>query len=133
MHATEQPEDRMMRRRSLGALAIAALVSACAMPQDPLASALVAPGKYELYDCGQLETAAKYYETTLKKYESLMAKASESAAGGLVNATTYQPDYISARGELNDVHRTASAKGCDAKQEGQKALPKPPPDLTRKR
>jgi hypothetical protein len=133
MNATEQRGDRMMRRRSLGALAIAALVSACAMPQDPLASALVAPGKYEFYDCGQLETAAKAYETMLAKYEKLMAKSSESAVGGLVNATTYQPDYISARGELNSVHQTEREKGCADKKDGKKTLLLPPPDLTRKR
>lgn len=125
----------MMRRRSLGALAIAGLVSACAMPQDPLASALVAPGRYEFYDCGQLATAAKALEDKMHKYERLMAKASESAAGGLVNATTYQPEYISARGELNEVHRKTHEKGCADKQEGSKKalLPPPPPDLTRKR
>jgi hypothetical protein len=122
-----------MRRWSLGALAIAALVSACAMPQDPLATALVAPGKYEFYDCGQLEAAAKGFETTMQKYEKLMAKASESPAGGLLNATTYEPEYLSARGELNEVHRKQREKDCADKQDGKKALPKPPSDLTRKR
>jgi len=122
-----------MRRRSLGALAIAGLVSACAVPQDPLATAFVAPGKYEFYDCGQLATAEKALEDKMHKYEKLMAKASESAVGGLVNATTYQPDYISARGELNSVHHTEREKGCADKKDGKKALPPPPPDLTRKR
>jgi len=122
-----------MRGQFLGALAIAGLVSACAMPQDPLASALVAPGKYEFYDCGQLEATAKGLEGRMQKYEKLMAKASESAVGGLVNATTYQPDYISARGELNSVHHTEREKGCADKKDGKKALPPPPPDLTRKR
>jgi hypothetical protein len=133
MHDIDKESARRKRRHAAAVgLALATLLSGCAMAQDPLASALVAPGKYEFYDCATLAGTAKQQETKLQEYEKLMAKAAQSPIGGLVNATTYQPDYAALRGELNDVRRTQRAKGCEQQEPGKKAA-KPPSNLMPKR
>lgn len=108
----------------------AALLAGCAMPDDKLATLLVAPGKYELYNCEQLATEAAAKRARLAELERLMATAQESRGGALVNTLGYRPDYLSARGELNDVLNTAKAKNCPEPNSGgaagQPQLPPPP-------
>ena len=66
-----------------------------------------------------------------RKLEGLMAKAQTGAGGQVVDAAVYRPDYLVARGELNEIHREARDKHCtlppDAAAAPQpQALPPPP-------
>jgi len=69
---------------------------------------LVAPGKYVLYNCQQLNVAATGNQTRMRELEALMAKS----GNGLVNAMAYQPEYLQLRGELADMQREGADKKC---------------------
>jgi hypothetical protein len=96
------------------AVLLAALPAAgCAMSDDSLSRVMVAPGKFSFYTCPELVAKASELAKRERELEGLMAKAGESAGGGLVNALAYRPDYVSARGEMRDVREAAAAKQCD--------------------
>lgn len=75
----------------------------------------VAPGKYELYDCPQLERQASSLTTREAELAKLMEKAKQSAGGGLVSALSYDTEYVSIHAELREVSKTQAAKQCDVK------------------
>lgn len=99
--------------RSLGCGALVALLTACAAtPDNSAGSLLVAPGKYTLYNCAQIAQAATVNETRQRELEGLIAKAGPGAAGGLVAAAAYKPEYYQLRGEITEMRRTAAEKNC---------------------
>ena len=56
-------------------IALAAMLTACAMSDDTVSSFLVAPGKYVLYKCDDIARTAKATQARQKELEQLMAKA----------------------------------------------------------
>lgn len=106
--------------RSYGALAcplsalllLAVLLTGCAN-DDSAARFLVAPGKYVLYDCAELQRASIKTAAREHELEGLMAKASTGAGGGLVNAIAYRPEYDSLRGDMMDLRQAAVDRKCD--------------------
>lgn len=117
------------------ALAGLFVLAGCAGSEDTIGRVLVGPGEYQFYNCQQLAASAKTLRTRLQELETLMAKSSKGAGGGLVNAMAYQPDYLSVRGELNELRRTAAAKNCDEREPAgdaaKSAAQKPPSDLVK--
>lgn len=97
----------------LAALLAALLAAGCAMSDDSLSRVMVAPGKFSFYTCPELVAKAGELAKRERELKGLMAKAGESAGGGLVSALAYRPDYVSARGEMRDVREAAAAKQCD--------------------
>jgi hypothetical protein len=96
---------------SAAALTLAALLggSAGARADDAMLSRfLVAPGRYVLFGCQQLDVQAKVNETRIRELEGLMAKSGSE----LVNAVAYRPEYLQLRGELDDMRREAVEKKC---------------------
>lgn len=79
---------------------------------DPAAAVVTAPGQYDLYDCPAIKVAAEEIAKRLRKLEGLMARAGRGPAGGLVNATTYEPEYATERGRMNELRRVAAEKHC---------------------
>ena len=69
---------------------------------------LVAPGKYILYNCQQLDVAAKTNQKRIAELEALMAKSGSEFA----NAIAYKPEYLQLRGEMADMRREAADKKC---------------------
>ncbi len=69
---------------------------------------LVAPGKYVLYNCQQLDVAAKDNEKRMRELEALMAKSGSEFA----NAIAYRPEYLQLRGETEDIRHEAADKKC---------------------
>jgi hypothetical protein len=88
-------------------------LSGCAMSDDKLSTFLVAPDKYVLYTCKEIAAQAKVNVARQKELEGLMAKANTDAGGRLVSSVAYQPDYLTARGEMNDLRDAAIVKHCD--------------------
>jgi len=106
----------MRSRRSISIWAAAALagscLSACSMSDDTLARVLVAPGKYEIYNCTAIATTAKSIAPRLAELKTVMARAGTTASGRFVNATTYRPEYLSLHGEMMDLRQAKQEKHC---------------------
>jgi hypothetical protein len=75
---------------------------------------LVAPDKYALYNCNEIAKAVQAAVAREQELQQLMAKADVDASGRLVSAVGYRPDYLTARGELNELRAAAAAKHCDS-------------------
>jgi hypothetical protein len=89
-----------------------ALLAGCSMSDDQMARFLVAPDQYTLYSCDEIarETQAKVARE--QELQQLMAKAGTDSGGRLIGDMAYRPDYITVKGELNDLRQTAVAKKC---------------------
>ncbi len=42
-----------------------------------------------------------------------MARAKRGPAGGLISATTYQPEYVTLRGKMSQLRQAAAANHCN--------------------
>lgn len=93
----------------LAALAAALCGAAAASADDDMmTNFLVAPGKYVLFNCQQLDVAAKLNRTRMAELEALMARSGSE----LANAIAYRPEYLQLRGEMADMRREAAEKKC---------------------
>ncbi len=83
------------------------------MSDDQLARFVVAPDKYVLYSCDEIAKEAQVTGAREQELRQLMAKASTGAGGRLVSGLAYDSDYLTARGEINELRAAAAAKHCD--------------------
>jgi len=93
------------------ALALAALLCgavAASADDDKWSNFLVAPGNYILFNCQQLDVAAKTNQKRILELEALMAKSGSEFA----NMVAYRPEYLQLRGEMADMRREAADKKC---------------------
>src|SRR5262245_49865813 len=106
--------DRCMRRSRSTALLTAALLSGCA--ESHLAGSLfyMTPHKFETLDCTELKKKANAATARTKELDQLREKAGGSAAGPMVNAMVYGPDYGKARWEQRLYEDELARKNCDA-------------------
>ena len=105
-----------VRRTTIIAVSIAAFAAAlagCAMSDDQLARLVVAPDKYALYSCPEIAKDAQAAAAREQQLQQLMAKADVEVSGRLVSAVAYRPDYLTVRGELNELRAAATAKKCN--------------------
>lgn len=98
-------------------LLAALLLSACASSNEPASDSaarfLVAPGKYVLYDCADLARTAQKTQARQHELEGLMAKASTTSGGQVVNTIAYRPEYVSLHGDMMDLRQSAIDKKCN--------------------
>jgi hypothetical protein len=87
---------------------------------------LVAPDKYVLYTCDEIAREMPGKQAREKELEQLKAKASADAGGGIIGGIAYDSEYLSIRGEMNDLRASAAAKNCNAPA----AAPAPPAPIT---
>lgn len=87
---------------------LAAALTGCST--DIVSYALVTTDKYQYYDCESIATQIAAQTVREKQLEDLMAKA-----GPVISAVSYEPEYVSVRGELRELRRTAAQKHCEAK------------------
>jgi hypothetical protein len=92
------------------ALAAAGL-SGCAS-DDSTARLLVAPDKYVLYTCPEMAREMQVKTAREKELRDLMRKDGADAGARLIGGFTYDPEYLSVRGEINDLRATAANKNC---------------------
>jgi hypothetical protein len=104
------------RPRNLGRLAAAvpllAALAACSANTDHLGAAFVDPAKFTLYRCDDLNRRAQALVAREAELRNDMARAEQGAGGGIANAIAYRPLYLSVRGELDLLERTAAEKKC---------------------
>jgi hypothetical protein len=100
--------------RELPALLLAAgLLAGCTASEgDSTSRFLVAPGKYVLFNCAQIQQQATQNGNRQRELEALMLKAGDDSAGRLVSAMAYKPEYYQLRGEMADLRREALEKKC---------------------
>jgi hypothetical protein len=79
---------------------------------DKVASFFVAPGKYRLYDCAQLDDAAPPLVVRERELKGLIAEAGTGVGGKLVSATAYKPEYYQVLGDLNEIRARAVELNC---------------------
>jgi hypothetical protein len=90
---------------------LAALLSGCAS-DDSTARLLVAPDKYVLYSCPEIAREMKTKQEREKELRDLMDKDGSDAGARVISGFTYDPEYLSVRGEINDLRTTAANKNC---------------------
>jgi hypothetical protein len=98
---------------SVCAALAAALPAGCAS-DDATSRMLVAPDKYVLYTCDEIAREMKGKEVREQELTALMAKAGTDAGARMISGMTYDPEYLSIRGEMNDLRASAAAKNCNA-------------------
>jgi hypothetical protein len=98
---------------SICAAFVAAMLAGCAS-DDATSRLLVAPDKYVLYTCPEIARELTSKEAREKELGQLMAKAGADPGGRMVSGLAYDPEYLSVRGEINDLHASAAAKNCNA-------------------
>jgi hypothetical protein len=97
---------------ALAAASLAACTTSGGTSDDQMGRLLVAPDKFVLYNCAQLAEAAQTTAVRERELQLLMAKAGVDSAGRLVSALAYRPEYLTVRGEMNELRKAAAAKNC---------------------
>jgi len=123
--STANMRDRSFKSIMAAAcIAVTALLSDCAS-DETMSRLLVAPDQYVLYSCPELAAETRKLAARKQQLESLMARAEQASAGGVVNAIAYRPEYINIQGELRELHRSFVDKKCPD-------LPAPPERASRR-
>jgi hypothetical protein len=121
------PKARFAIPALLVALTAAVPLAGCETTGDPLAAVTTAPGQYDYYDCPAIKVAAAGLTGRQRELEALMARANQGPAGGLISATTYQPEYITLRGKMSELRRVAAENHCNFVPGAAPAAQLPPP------
>ena len=116
-----------MRRGAVAAAAVllATSLAGCgSMNADTAASAFIAPGKFQLYTCGDVEERVIAQRSRQAELEQLMARASQGAGGEFASSIAYRSEYLSTRGELTALKQASADKQCaiDSKYSSGRAL-----------
>jgi hypothetical protein len=99
--------------RGLGLMLILGLAG-CANMGDSMTTAFADPGKYELYDCKQLEPERKTLAVRLADLQGLMSKAETGTAGTVVAELAYRNEYIAVRGQSRFAEEAWQRNKCVA-------------------
>jgi len=91
--------------------AAAGVLSGCTLPDDQ-ALTMVRRGKYSLYDCFAIGQQARVSSLRERELAMAMEKASRGSGGELINATLYRPEYLTVKGELQELELMANQKNC---------------------
>jgi hypothetical protein len=95
------------------AVAMAAGLAGCAsIDERTAAAAFTSPGKYDIYTCSDLETAAVGLRNRQLELEQLMARASQGAGGEFASMIAYRGEYAQGRGELVELNKAKANKQC---------------------
>lgn len=125
--------ERMLHRAQLY-LAAAILLGSCGFAQA--ASFFVDPSHYALYNCDQLNTAHQQVGARVAELKGLMAKAESGFAGALMSGLAYQSEYVTARGELEQIEENRQKLNCGplpVEKPAQSAAPAAPKQKHHKR
>jgi hypothetical protein len=99
------------------ALLAAALMGCAGISEQTAIAAFVAPGKFDLYSCRDLEDRAKIVRLRQTELEQLMARSAQGPGGEFVNAIAYRNEYLQARGELQEIAKANTDKQCATKSQ----------------
>jgi hypothetical protein len=71
------------------------------------------PAKYQPYNCGQLQLAIKPLNERATELKALYARAAVDQAGTLVARVTYEPEYLTAVGNIEAIEQASRDRNCD--------------------
>ena len=105
---------RAMRSSILLGMGCAALaLGGCALDRVYTGSFWVEPGKYDFLKCPDLARQSVGLSNREKEIVSLMERADQGPAGGVINLAVYRSDLEQVRAQLDLLSQTARQKGCD--------------------
>ena len=108
-------KTRLVPFAAIGSIvfALAGCTSQGGSSDDQMARFLVAPGKYMLYTCDEIARQAKASAARQKELEQLMVKAGADASGQVIGAVAYRAEYLSLRGDINELRNATAEKNCN--------------------
>ena len=109
---TDSGKNLHLAAAALLAAMLAGCTSGGGTADDQAGSLLVAPDKFAIYNCPQLADRAAHLTNREKELRELIAKAGTGPDGRFASAVAYQPEYLSVRGEINELHAAVAAKKC---------------------
>ena len=98
-------------RIASGVIAAAALLSGCALPDDQ-ALTMVNRGKYSLYDCHAIGRRRVNPVSANANCATAIEKASRGPGGELIINSVYRPEYLTVKGELQELELMSNKKNC---------------------
>lgn len=87
-------------------------LAGCAGTHVGSSAAFIDPARYDLYDCKQLN---EEYAVVIKReleLSSLMAKAEQGPAGGLMAELGYRGDFVSIRARREQIEERMAQNNC---------------------
>jgi hypothetical protein len=117
--------NRMLRMVST--LLLFAALCGCAANVEVADTLFVQPGKYNFLRCQDIAQRSSGAAARERELSSLMERASQSAAGPVVNAMVYAADLEQVRADQRLLARTAREKNCDAPSPRGASNPGTPP------
>lgn len=94
------------------AVAAAAVLAACSLSTEEIATSYVAPGKFDLSTCKEIDEGMRERAERIRKLKELIDKAGRDAGGDVVATLAYRAEYMTAYGELRVLQDTAVRKNC---------------------
>ncbi len=89
-----------------------ALAGCGSLSDDAAGRAMVAPGRFDVFPCPNIDERIQAVRTRRIELEQLMARSSQSPAGEFVNALAYRAEYVQSGGELQELARASAEKKC---------------------
>jgi hypothetical protein len=108
----------------LALLASGVALSGCAGVSDTISPAFADPGKYELWDCKQLEGERASLAARTQDLQKLMDKAETGAGGAVVAEMAYRNDYVAVRGQAHFAEEAWRRNRC--RENAPSSTPAPP-------
>jgi len=96
--------------RSLNLIFALAALGGCT--SDQMASAIVKPGKYYIYNCDQIAATGRSQVSRERELKVLMDKAGQGPGGELAIALAYRNEYLMVQGNLRELEAAAVEKNC---------------------
>jgi hypothetical protein len=116
LHMNDSAKRRPALAKGLVTTLLAASLAGCATqspaPQDRLGSFMVTPGKYNMYNCAQLEAPRSGMESRKRELDALIAKAGAGPGGAVAATLAYRTEYAQVQGELAELAKESAAKNC---------------------
>ena len=105
------------RLLAVAAIAAAALGGCANVSEQTAASAFVAPGKFDLYTCQDIERRVATTRNRQIELEQLMARSAQAPGGEFINTLVYRSEHLQARGELDLLAKAATERQCATKSQ----------------
>ena len=80
-------------------------------------SAFVAPGKYDVFTCADIDRQVQAVQRRKAELEQLMGRASEGAGGSIAGTIAYRGEYQQNRDDLIELSRASANKQCATKSQ----------------
>ncbi len=124
------PVSIPIRLRQIGVLAallaFASQLGGCAGVSETISPAFADPGRYELWDCKQLEGERKSLARRTDDLQKLMNKAETGVGGAVVAEVAYRNDYVAVRGQAHFAEEAWRRNKCQETPPGSATAPASP-------